>query len=351
MKRLAWWFAAALTSCQGPSRPSSPSGPELVLVGRLDLEGPPPIEGNLAQFEMEVRNASERFVILRDLTLADGTAVLSWQTAPPRPLRYDSVRDEFLQDPDGAPDADALNVGLLLPGETLRFRPQIRLLHFPRRYVLNYFAYTAEELAGNVYFEERTEDKRLRYRRWLAGEVAERLKLSAGSAAARRRIVFPHAYSVLEAPRRADLNLDVRVTPRAFRLEAALAHLGLGAADVREYTYGVALEAWAIRARSGAWLVSPRGKIPLPRITHFEFLFQYVDTLDAGVPVQFEFVGALDALFPNVRVVPVREKTRVRKLAFIPREDLPDFLRALHAEDLEIAVVTEGRSPSLRIRR
>jgi hypothetical protein len=328
--------------------PSSTGGADLRVFSDLDPSSPDPVEGGLGLFVVHVRNVSKRFVILLEMALPDGTPVLSWENAPPRPLAYDPARDEFHQESGPRSAAEVVHVGLLLPGESLLFRPQVRLLGLPRRYHLKYVSYASPEIAQNVYFEQR-DGRDLRYRRMPAAQIGQLVPVPE-PAATHRSVVFPHADSPLESPRRADLVLTADAAARKFRLADALDRLKATPDAVVESTYCVYLGGWAVRTKEGAWLVTPRGAVPLPRISGFELCFFHLDTIEPHLGAQFEFTGALDVRFPDRNIVLLREQNRIRKLAFIMRDALPGFLKELKEKDLEVHVRVDRRAPSLVVR-
>ncbi|HEY3226212.1 MAG TPA: hypothetical protein VGK61_04350 [Planctomycetota bacterium] len=342
-------MAACAPAGRNPSDPAGLSGTELQISAHLDPASPDPIEGGLGLFAVSVRNGSKRIVILRDLTLADGTPLLTWENPPSKPLVYDSRLDEFRAETGTRASGEGVHIGLLLPGETIHFRPQVRLLDLPRKYVLYYHSYTPEEAARNVYFEDRAEG-RLRYRLLSSSDIAS---MPPGKApeATHRSVVFPHARSPLETPRTAEVALQADAPPRRFRLADALARAGLTAAEVEESTFCVYLDGWAVRARGKSWLVTPKGATPLPAITRFELCFFHLDMIEPHLSAQFEFTGAIDVRFPDRKIVPLRDnQARMRKLAFIPREEVAAFLKEVAQKGLEVDVRFDGRVASLVLR-
>jgi hypothetical protein len=326
----------------------SGSNGDLQILADLDPASPDPIEGGLGLFSVSVRNVSSRCVILRDLALADGTPILTWENAPPRPLVYDEALDEYRADTGPRAAGAAVHIGLLLPGETVHFRPQVRLLNLPRRYLLNYHSYSPEEVSKNVYFEVLGGGP-LRYRRSAPADVVAMPSIK-GSAATHRSVIFPYAHSPTEDPRTTELVLDVATPPRRFRLADAVKRLAIAPSDVEESTFCVYLEAWAVRSRDRGWLVTSRATTPLPRLTRFELCFFYLDTIEPHLPAQFEFTGALDIRFPGRNIVPLTDQNRKRKLAFIAREEVAGFLKEVAEKGLEVEVRAEGRSISLLLR-
>ncbi|HTF56976.1 MAG TPA: hypothetical protein VK661_07060 [Planctomycetota bacterium] len=341
--------AACAPAGKNPSDPANPAGTELQISAHLDPASPDPIEGGLGLFAVSVRNGSKRIVILRDLTLADGTPVLTWENPPPKPLVYDSRLDEFRAEAGPRASGEGVHIGLLLPGEAILFRPQVRLLNLPRRYLLYYHSYTADEAARNVYFEHR-EGGLLRYRQVHSSDL-EAMASAKAPEATHRSVVFPHARSPLETPRTAEVTLQADAPPRRFRLADALVRAGLTLPEVEESTFCVYLDGWAVRARGKSWLITPKGATPLPAITRFELCFFHLDMIDPHLGVQFEFTGALDVRFPDRRIVPLRDnQERMRKLAFIPREEVAAFLKDVAQKGLEVDVRFDGRAASLVLR-
>ena len=341
-----------LASCASPPTNRGPElqgGADLQIAADLDPASPDPLEGGLGLFSVLVRNASKRCVILRDLALPDGTPILTWENPPPRPLEYDARNDEYRAETGPRTAGEAVHIGLLLPGETVVFRPQVRLLNLPRRYLLAYHSYSPEEVSRNVYFEVPGASP-LKYRRLAAVDVAA-LPSTKGSAATHRSVIFPYAHSPTENPRTAELVLDVPTPPRKFRLADALRRATISPDDVEESTFCAYLDGWAVRTRGRAWLVTPKGATPLPRIPRFELCFFHLDSIETHLPAQFEFTGALDVRFPDRRIVPMRDaQERMRKLAFIAREEMPGFLKEVAEKGLEIEVRAEGRSISMLLR-
>ena len=342
-------FLLASCAAPGPNRgPERGGGADLHIMAGLDPSSPEPVEGGLGLFSVSVRNVSKRCVILRDLALPDGTPILTWENPPPRPLEYDGKADEYRAESGPRAAGEAVHIGLLLPGESVLFRPQVRLLNLPRRYLLNYHSYSPEEVSRNVYFE--VSGGPLRYRRLAAPDVAAMPSVE-GAAATHRSVIFPYAHSPTENPRSTELVLDVKAAPRRFSLAEALRRAALAASDVEESTYCVYLDAWAVRTRGRGWIVTTRGATPLPRFTRFELCFFHLDTIESHLPVQFEFTGALNERFPDRRVVPMRDSQgRMRNLAFVPREDVAGFLKEVAEKGLEVEVRAEGRSISLLLR-
>lgn len=321
---------------------------ELQILSDIDPASHDPIEGGLGLFSVSVRNASKRCVILRDLALPDGTPILTWVNPPPRALGYDPKADEYKAESGPRSAGEAVHIGVMLPGETLVFRPQVRLLNLPRRFLLNYHSFSPDEVSQNVYFEVLGGGP-LRYRRLAAADVAAIPSVKV-PAATHRAVIFPYAYSPTETPKTAELVLNVEAPPRRFRLADALRSASIATPEVEESTYCVYLDAWAVRARGKGWLITPRGSTPLPRITRFELCFFHLDSIDSHLPTQFEFTGALEVRFPDRRIHPLREQERTRKLAFIAREDVAGFLKEVADKGLEVEVRAEGRSISLLLR-
>ena len=342
-----------LASCAPGKRPDdgsgSPAGAELQIVSQLDGASPDPVEGGLGLFSVNVRNVSKRCVILRDLALPDGSPILTWENPPPRPLEYKSQADEFVAESGPRAAGEAVHIGLLLPGESVIFRPQVRLLHLPRRYTLTYHSLTIEEVAKYVYFEVPGAGT-LKYRLMLPSDVAA-IPVVKEAAATHRAVIFPYAYSPTMSPSTAELALTVAAAPRRFRLAEALQRASIAPADVAESTFCVYLDAWAVRTRGRSWLITPRATTPLPKIPRFELCFFHLDTMETHLPAQFEFTGALEVRFPGRNVVPMRDaQQRTRKLAFIVREEVAGFLKELAEKGLEVEVRSEGRSISMVLR-
>ncbi|HKS15790.1 MAG TPA: hypothetical protein VJU16_00600, partial [Planctomycetota bacterium] len=280
--------------------------------------------------------------------LPDGTPLLTWENPPARPLEYDARADEYRAESGPRTAGEAVHIGLLLPGETVSFRPQVRLLNLPRLYLLNYHSYSPDQVSQNVYFEVLGEGP-LRYRRLVVADVVT-LPVAKQVAATHRSVIFPYAHSPTENPRTTELVLDVETPPRRFRLADALRRASLTAEQVVESTYCVYLDSWAVRTRDKGWLISARAVSPLPRLSRFELCFFHLDTIESHLPAQFEFTGALDVRLDR-RVVPMRDaQGRTRRLAFIAREEVAGFLKEVAEKDLEIEVRAEGRSMSLLLR-
>ena len=329
--------------------PSTAGAPDLHILSYLDPASAEPIEGGLGLFAVSVRNASKRCVILRDLALPDGTPLLTWENPPPRPLEYAKAADEYRAESGPRTAGEAVHIGLLLPGETVNFRPQVRLLNLPRRYLLTYHSYSPEQVSQNVYFEVPGEGP-LRYRRMAAADVVQ-LPVVKQTAATHRSVIFPYAHSPTENPRTMELVLDVETPPRRFRLEEALRRASMAPADLEESTYCVYLESWAVRTRDKGWLLTPKGATPLPRITRFELCFFHLDMIESHLPAQFEFTGSLDVRFQGRDIRTLRDPGgRARKLTFIERSDLAGFLKEVAEKNLEIEVRAEGRSISMLLR-
>src|SRR5688572_20802664 len=163
-----------LASCAprsgGPATTGEVAAGGLQIRSGLDPASPDPIEGGLGLFSVSVRNGSKKCVILRDLTLVDGTPILTWVNPPPRPLEYDRGSDEFRSEVGPRSAGEVVHIGMLLPGESVIFRPQVRLLNLPRRYLLNYYSYSADQVSQNVYFEVLGPGQ-LRYRRLPIADV------------------------------------------------------------------------------------------------------------------------------------------------------------------------------------
>ena len=341
-----------LAACAASPRGDAGGGPadaNLHIQTEFDPASPDPVEGGVGLFTVTVRNASKQFVILRDLALPDGTPILTWESPPPRALGYDSRSDEFRAESGPRSPAEAVQIGLLLPGESILFRPRVRLLQLPRRYTLNYLSYSAQELAPLVYFEV-PGGGTLRYRRLPAPDLATLIPMKEVQGT-HRSVIFPHAHSPVETPLSLALVLDVRAAPRQFRLADALRRAALAPGEVEESTYCLYLDAWAVRSRNRSLLVTPRGTSPLPQITRFELCFFYLDLMEPSLPVQFEFTGSLDVRFPDRKIDPLPgARDRPRKLAFIPREEVPAFLKEVADKELEIDVRPDGRVITLVLR-
>jgi hypothetical protein len=343
-----------LASCAGPRSAGPATAGEsasggLQIRSGLDPASPDPIEGGLGLFSVSVRNGSKKCVILRDLTLVDGTPILTWVNPPPRPLEYDRGSDEFRSEVGPRSAGEVVHIGMLLPGESVIFRPQVRLLNLPRRYLLNYYSYSADQVSQNVYFEVPGPGQ-LRYRRLSVADVTA-IPIMKDAAATHRSVIFPYAHSPTESPLTAELVLDVETPPRKFRLADALRRESIAAADVEESTYCAYLESWAIRTRDAGWLISSKGRSPLPRISRFELCFFHLDTIETHLPAQFEFTGALDVRFQGREVLTLRDtQGRARKLVFIEREKVPAFFREVAEKGLEVDVRAEGQSMSMLLR-
>ena len=343
--------ALILFSSCAPGKRTGPAstGPDLQIVSMLDGASPDPVEGGLGLFSVNVRNVSKRCVILRDLALPDGAPILTWENPPPRPLEYKSEADEFVAEAGPRAAGEAVHIGLLFPGESVIFRPQVRLLNLPRRFTLTYHSYSVDEVSKYVYFEVQGAGV-LKYRRVLPSDIAE-MPVVKEAAATHRAVVFPYAYSPTMEPRTTELALTVEAAPRRFRLADALQRASIAPDDVVESTFCVYLDAWAVRTRSRSWLIAPKSTTPLPKIPRFELCFFHLDTIETHLPAQFEFTGALEVRFPERRVVPMRDaQERTRKLAFIAREEVGEFMKELAEKGLEIDVRIEGRALSMMLR-
>ncbi len=356
MRTAAPLLLALLAACApaGP-RPDGP-GPtraSLEVVCALDVMSPDPIEGEIGLFVIQLRNASkDRVVVLKDVAGPDGAPVISWSAASQRALRYDAAKDEYVPAADPKPGpVEPLNVGVLLPGETIQFRPRIRFIGFPKRFAVRHFDYSREEAAQNLYWEQREAGGRVRYRRISAVDVEEKLLSSRSVEGTHRSVVFPHGDSILEQPRSADLRLDQDVRPRAFRLADAAAKAKVDPAAVTEATWSTYLEGWALRTAAGSWLATPRGAVPLPPISSLEAFFQHLDLIEPGVALQVEFLGFSDARFPEVRIVLQHDVGGTRRIGFIPREGALAFLAKVRAEDGEIDLRASPGRTSVRVRR
>ena len=341
-----------LASCapRGQGRPSD--GPvttgDLSIIAFLDPASRDPIEGGLGLFSVSVRNASKKYVILRDLALPDGTPLLSWVNPPTRSLTYDPQVGEFRAETGPRAEGEVVHIALLLPGETINFRPQVRLLGLPKRYVLTYYSYALEQLAQVVYFEVEGGGP-LRYRRRVASDI-KTIPVVKETAATHRSVVFPSSSSPSETPLTAEVLLDVETPPRRFRLADALRKASIPPAEVMESTYCEYLDAWAVRSVTGSKLITPKAVTALPNITRFELCFFHLDTIETHLPAQFEFTGALDVRFPGRDIRPLRDKGRTRKLAFIERPRLAGFLAEVEEKALEIEIRAEGQSISMVLR-
>jgi len=351
--RFAALALALLASCGTPGpRDTSPAGgggPDLQILAHLDGASPDPVEGGLGLFSVTVRNVSKRCAILRDLALPDGAPLLTWENPPPRPLEYNSKANEYRAESGPRNAGEAVHIGLLLPGESVIFRPQVRLLNLPRRYVLTYHSFSIEEVAQFVYFEVAGGGP-LRYRRKDLEDVAA-IPVVKETAATHRSVIFPYAYSPTMTPRTIEVTLNVQAPARRFRLPEALQRASIPVADVEESTFCVYLDAWAVRTRAKSWLITPRAVTSLPRFTRFELFFFHLDTMETHLPTQFEFTGSLNVRFPDLKVVAMRDaQDKTRKLAFIPREEVAAFLKEVSDKELEVEVRAEGRSVTLLLR-
>jgi hypothetical protein len=341
-----------LASCapRTPGRPSDGPGVsgELSIISFLDPASRDPIEGGLGLFSVSVRNASKKYVILRDLALADGTPILGWVNPPTRSLAYDPQAGEFRAESGPRAAGEVVHIGLLLPGETINFRPQVRLLGLPKKYVLTYYSYSLDQLAQVVYFEVEGGGP-LRFRRRVAADI-QAIPAMRETAATHRSVIFPSSNSPSETPSTAEVVLDVETPPRRFRLADALRKASIPPADVLESTYCDYLDGWAVRSVAGSKLVTPMAVTALPNITRFELCFFHLDSIETHLPAQFEFTGALDVRFPGRDIRPLRDKGRTRKLAFIERSRLAGFLAEVDEKALEIEIRAEGQSISMVLR-
>jgi len=322
-------LAALLAAGCGASPPRNgdggakppPPGQELVVTSELEFSSLP-IEGEIGTFEVWIRNATNQWVILRDLVQADVGSVMTWQVPKPGTLLYNPATDEFEYDPKRADKPrQAWNGSLLCPGEEIHLRPKIRMLHLPRRYRLNFFLLGRADLETQVYFEER-KDRQVRYRRLRGQALDGALAPPARGAedpkarprvSSYRTVVFPHAETVLETPQQAPFVLDVRLDGRPFRLGDAIEKAGVTAEDVgRNYTYFAAQERWVLRAeKTGLVMVNSRGALRLPETNNIDTLFFLFDTMGDG-SLSFAVRSPAGEHLRGFRLVSARECPKCR---------------------------------------
>lgn len=291
-------------------------------------------EGALAAVSFRLRNGSDRYLLLRDLTLTGAPgAVVTWQFSQPGEFRYDADRDEWSHrrgDPDRA--QLLLNSGLLAPTESVTVRARIRLLHLPKDFRLRYEELTRADIAEKVYFEHRFA-REVRYRRRVGRDLDLKLvpepKTDAGG---HRVVLFPFAEQVNPSSKVKTIRVDASVEPRAFSLLQATQKARLAAPE--EVAYSTAYEAWVLRSGRQTALVNETRNFPLPPVRQLDRLFHYIDSLGKG-KAEIEFLRETKTLFADKYTL-VHDPKGARYLAFLTPAELLPFFKDVREAGLEV---------------
>ncbi|MBI2931931.1 MAG: hypothetical protein HYY16_09790 [Planctomycetes bacterium] len=332
--------------------PAGAGGPILAVRSELDFSSSP-VEGEIGTFDVRIRNVSSKYVILRDLADPDAGTLVTWQVSLPGTLRYDPRAGEFEYDPNRRPPQPrpAWNVALLCPNEEIALRPRIRLLRLPRRYLLDYFVLEKDDLSSSVYFEHRAPGG-IRYRRLSGDDLGMALSPTVSpldqAVRSHRTVVYPHAESLLQSPRREPLILSVPLERRSFTLTDAAAAVGT---PPTEFTYWINGDSWVLRDADGLHLAGPRGAQPLPQISDIETFFFLLDTLgDAAAAFSIRTPLEVRLTPHRFRILPAGEPPH-RFVLHAGRADLPRLLAVLAEEKLRIDVTAVEGTVKLSISR
>jgi hypothetical protein len=350
-------LALAGPSCNGPGPKSRPGAGEVEVTTTLDITSTRPREGELATVEFRIRNNSQNYVILRDLTyLADpalkesASAAASWQYGQPGKLTYDPDGNEWTYDRSRKTDRTAalFSSGLLVPTETVTVRTRIRLLGMPKYFQLLYFELPLDKIRSDVYFEAR-KDREIRYRMLVGQDLKDRLLPNPSQETSNHRtVLYPFAEKVQPSALIKPLKVEADLQPRAFSLADALKKTGGAPAEL--YTYCVSLEGWVLKRGAEFTLVTPKAVIPLPLLRQMDRTFYFIDHLGVGkIEIQLRNDEVASVMQLQLKYPVVREKREgeTRYFLFLNVPDLPRFFgevkRASMAIDVEMTPEGGGR--------
>lgn len=331
----AGWILLLAGGCATPghSPTPAPATGRLEIISTLETD---PLEGELGRVRIRIRNGTPGYILLVDFRPAEGPGRIGWQIPRSASVSYDPASDTFLLDRNKpSRGAELFNLALLSPGEEISFRTRLRLLQFPRTFLLHYFRYDLPGLARDVYMPIGEG----RYGRLTGEELEARLRpQTETSPASHRMVLFPFAEQVDRRPVTKEIEIGLSLRARSFPLPSALAKLGVAAAD--SHTFFSRLGLWVIRSGETAWLVSAKRKIALPTLRNDEALFHF---LDAGAHSKIEVVFRKETktLFAG-RFALVADPGGNDFLAFVPRERLLPFFELVREFGLSLDV---ERSP------
>lgn len=322
-----------LASCAAPGSPAAPPGDpqgEPQVTTELDIPSLKPREGDLATLNFRIRNATKKYIILRDLNLTKtDTVSMTWQGSQPGLLEYRPGIDEWTYErgKKAGTRRPIFNSGLLLPGEELRVPLRIRLLEMPLEFRLTCFSLTRQEIAQKVYFEVR-KDRDVRYRLLAGSDLDERLlkPISRTTAAGHRAVVFPYAEQVVSTALAKTVVVHASLAPRSFTLAEACRKTGQERPPGPDgWTFSTTLDGWVIRNGEETRLVTAASVAPLPRIRQLERTFYYLDVQENAGPLEVEMAReSIAAAFQEKRysLLTHPREGRTRYFVFVRKPDL-----------------------------
>jgi hypothetical protein len=331
--RLLGLAAILAASCRTADRPAAAG--DLQVTVTLESSSLRPREGDLAVVAFRFRNATDRTVVLKDLSFAAPPGpVMTWQFAQSGLLQYQADRDDWLYDRRHASDRPrpVFNSGLLVPGEEVTIRTRLRLLGLPKDLSLAWFELSRADLTQMVYFETRV-DRETRYRRLVGDELNRATAAeSRTDAAGHRVVIFPHAEQVVSTAKRRAVRVEGSLEPRSFGLAAAVRKAGFPSAD--EHSYASGLDGWVLRRGDEFRLVTSSAVTPLPRLRQMERVFHLVDAAGVG-KVEVEFLRETKSVFSEKHRI-VADPRKGRYFAFIPSGDILPFLGEVREAGLTV---------------
>jgi len=340
-------LALAAPSCSGTGPRSRPATGDVEVTTTLDIASTRPREGDLATVEFRIKNNSQGYVILRDLTyLADpelkesASAAASWQYGQVGKLSYDPDGNEWTYDRSKKADRTAalFNSGLLVPTEAVTVRTRIRLLGMPKYFQLLYFELPFDKVRSDVYFEAR-KDREIRYRMLIGQELKDRLLPSSQDSSNHRTVLYPFAEKVQPNAMIKPLKVEADLQPRTFSLPDAVKKTG--GAPVELYTYCVSLEGWVLKRGAQFTLVTPKAVIPLPLLRQMDRTFYFIDHLGVGkveIQLRNDAVASVMQLQLKYPVVKEKREGETRYFLFLNVPDLPRFFGEVKSASMAIDV-------------
>jgi hypothetical protein len=348
-------LALALPSCAAPARrPGDGPRGDLEVTSHLEIATSQPREGDLATVSFMIRNSTNNYVLLRDLTvLADpelnesASAAATWQFGQEGKLTYvpDANEWKFERPRKGAPGdkpqitAPLYNSALLVPTESITVRTRFRLLRMPKLFQLLYFELSLDKVRSDVYFEAR-QDREVRYRAFIGDELKARLiadpKVDVSS---HRTVLYPFAERVEPSAKIMPLKVEVDLRPRTFPLAEAVRKSGGAAVD--QYTYCSALEAWVLKRGAAFSFVTASAVTPLPVLRQMDRTFYFIDHRGVEkieVGLQNDAVASIMQLEKKWTVVVNKLPRETKYFLFISSSDLMKFFADVRSANLVLDV-------------
>ena len=355
--------ALALGACNGVRSRNGAAG-DLEVTTELDLSTTRPREGVLATVVFRIKNASENYIVLRDLTyLADpalkesASAAATWQFEQEGKLTDMREGNEYkydrrATDPSGRKltTPPLFNSGLLVPTESITVRTRLRLLSFPKFFQILYFELPFEKVRSDVYFETRQE-RQIRYRMLIGDELRDRLLPDPKVDAKGHRIVlYPFAERVEPSAKIKPIKVESDLQHRAFSLADAVRKSG--GAPAEQFTYSASLDAWVLKRGLEFSLVTSQAETPLPLLRQMDRTFYFIDSMGMSkieIELQNDAVASVMQLEKKYAVVRQKQGGQTRYFLFLAPGDLLKFLADARSAKMAIDVDMTSDGGRLRL--